>query len=130
NAGNLFNFRDWTNTFNLLVHGGVGVTGLTPKEPTEKDGDNFAHFIVGITPQIRLGNHVALKLDGSVIGGFARPDYTFDGQTRTTGRGIISRYFTTSIGFDFYLGKQEKHADWYKSGNLLEDRVSALEDQV
>src|SRR5699024_6772467 len=91
--------------------------------------DGMGRFIVGLTPQIRLGNRVALTLAGSFIGSFNQ-DRTFDGTAPAGGRGFAGKMFNASIGLQFYLGKNDIHADWYKSGSALASRVTDLEDRV
>lgn len=134
NAGDILNFRSWTNTFNLLVHGGVGYARLAPKEPVDMDADNMGHFIAGITPQIRLSDHIALTGDFSAIANVGQ-DYTFDGTNVSNVRGFDGILLNGSIGLTFYLGSAEKHADWYTGGmksdlDSLSQRVSKIEDDM
>src|SRR5699024_5968240 len=37
NVGNIAHFREWSNTFNVLVHGGLGYATLATDEPIERD---------------------------------------------------------------------------------------------
>ncbi|MDT8417619.1 MAG: outer membrane beta-barrel protein, partial [Lutibacter sp.] len=37
NMGNVLNFKSWTNTINLLAHGGMGYSVNTPKSPNDFD---------------------------------------------------------------------------------------------
>src|SRR5690606_29695515 len=41
----------------------------------------------------------------------------------------LNPILNTSIGFTFYLGRSEQHADWYTDGGLT-NRVEALENRV
>lgn len=68
NLGNLLHFSDWTQTINLLAHGGVGYGVLKGKEPVKTDNDNLGFVVVGLTPQVKLGNRVALVGDVSMFG--------------------------------------------------------------
>lgn len=140
NAGNILGFREWTNTFNLLVHGGGGYSKLVPSEPTDvdfSDGDQMLHLTVGVTPQIKLTDRIALFGDVSLFGNI-RQDLTFDGTTgRGTKRGVDGYYVNASAGISIYIGKNEEHADWYsRENNMANDldsiqgRLSKLEDDL
>ncbi len=129
NLGNILNFDQWTGRFNVLVHGGAGYSVLTPKEPMERDNDGMINFIAGITPQLRLSDRVALTGDVSAIA-HARQDYTFDGTSNTNVRGIDGIMTNASIGFTFYLGNKEKHADWTSQEDGISEQVNELVGKV
>ncbi|TDO83158.1 OOP family OmpA-OmpF porin [Flavobacterium chryseum] len=129
NVGRALNFETWTNTFGLLAHGGFGVSQLT--SDSGFDGEDYVgHGIVGLTGQIRLSNRVALTgdLTGIVNG---RQNWNFDGMGPTTSGSFDGVLLNASVGLTFYLGKNEKHADWYSEENerlnKLEDRVTTIE---
>lgn len=131
NLGSVLGFRDWTNRLNLLAHGGVGYGRLTPKEPAKLSTDQLAFGVIGLTPQLRLGNHFALTADASVYGN-VRQNYTFDGTGTTSTRGFNGMFVNTSIGLTYYMGGQEKHADWHirkeqDYTNELEDMANRME---
>jgi|SRR5690554_138258 len=156
NLGRVLSFEDWTKTIGLLVHGGAGITQFDFGNFPDKD-DTAINVMVGLTPQIRLGNRVALTLNITAINNFKQA-YTWDGSdrpdSRLTASGSVtvggetgdvnvsmkdpSTKFTkhlnpllnTSIGFTFYLGGHEQHADWYLSEDALEGRVASLENRV
>ena len=125
NMGRVLNFEEWTKTFGLLVHGGFGVSQLTSKNGFDGE-DYMGNGILGITGQVRLGNSVALTgdLTGIVNG---RQNHNFDGMSPTTSGSFDGGLINASIGLTFYLGKNEKHADWYAEEN---DRLDKLEDRV
>ncbi len=136
NAGSLLGLRDWSNRLNFLVHGGMGVSVLTSKEPVDRDfsnGDNMLNFIVGITPQLRLTNRIALTGDLSAIG-HVRQHLSFDGLNRNDLRGFDGFYVTASIGANIYLGRGKKHADWYDAENArlddLDGRLTKIETDL
>lgn len=138
NAGSLLGLRNWSNRLNFLVHGGMGVSVLTSNDPVDRsfsDGDNMLNFIVGITPQLRLSDRIALTGDLSAIG-HVRQDLSFNGLRRDDGnlRGFDGFYVTASIGANIYLGKGKKHADWYDAENArldeLDERLSKVETDL
>ncbi len=132
NLGNFLGFRDWTNRFGLLAHGGGGVTAMTANEPVDLDNtDYMLNFTVGVTPQLRLSNSIALFGDLSIFG-HVRQDRTFDGTAPQVLRGFDGFLVNASVGVSFYLGKEDVHADWYDGSlstqlDAIEERVATLE---
>jgi OOP family OmpA-OmpF porin len=125
NLGRALNFETWTNTFGLLAHGGFGVSQLS--SDTGFDGKDYTgHGILGLTGQVRLSNRIALTgdLTGIVNG---RQNYNFDGMSPTTSGSFDGVMLNASVGLTFYLGKNEKHADWYSEDN---DKYNKLEERV
>jgi OOP family OmpA-OmpF porin len=137
NFGNILGFRDWTQTINLLLHGGAGPAHMQTGDDAlySDQGDNFAAFIVGLTPQIRLTDHLALNADLSIIGNVGM-DMTWDGNTLTrdtqASRGFNGLVTTAKVGFTIYLGGDEKHVDWAKDSNKDEvgNRVDSLQNAL
>ncbi|WP_125722931.1 OmpA family protein [Flavobacterium ustbae] len=125
NVGRALNFETWTNTIGLLAHGGFGV-GQISTETGFGGQDYVAHGIAGLTGQIRLSNRVALTgdLTGIVNG---RQNWNFDGMGTTNSNSSFDGVLlNASVGLTFYLGKNEKHADWVGE----EDRIGELEKRV
>src|SRR5690606_5434263 len=130
NLGSMMKFETWTNTIGLLFHAGGGYSQLSPKEPIElNNNDQMLHVIAGITPQIRLGNSVALTTDLSVIGN-VRQNRTWDGTENVTSRGFDGMMVNVSAGLTFYLGKNEKHADWAPEENILKEKLADVEERL
>src|SRR5699024_46280 len=130
NLGNVLDFKTWTNTIGLLAHGGVSYSTLKGKEPIKSGTDEMVTVSVGIQPQIRLGNRVALFLDASIHGN-VKQDLGFEGQPRSsTVRGFDGYFMTTSAGLSIYLGKHDKHADWTSTGLETEDLLLDLDQRV
>lgn len=130
NLGSIMKFETWTNTIGLLFHAGGGYSLLSPKEPIElDDNDGMMNIIAGITPQIRLGNSVALTTDLSVIGNVGQQN-TWDGTQRNFSRGFDGMMVNFSAGLTFYLGKNEKHADWAPEESILKERLVDVEERL
>mgnify|MGYP003630651673 CR=1 FL=1 len=137
NVGNVLNFRSWTNTFNLLIHGGMGYSANKPSEPNEFDSaDQMLNLMAGITPQIRLGNSVALTGDLSVLG-HVRHTQTWDGAqplnavvTNNSTRGLNGYLVNASIGLTLYLGQHDIHADWYSEEEAIYSELEQLDERL
>lgn len=133
NLGSLMKFETFSDRIGLLFHAGGGYSHLAPKEPLEgTSDDHMLNVIAGITPQIRLSNRVALTTDVSMVGNI-RQDYSWDGTETGSKRGFDGLVVNVSAGLTFYLGKNEKHADWiYEENDLtgLEARVSKIETDL
>lgn len=140
NAGDILNFRSWTNTFNLLFHGGGGYSRYTYQEgeanvpvPSD-DADEMYHVMAGITPQIKLSDHIVFTLDATFIGNLHQSS-TIDGTQHFAADGFDGLMVNGSAGLTFYLGSAEQHADWYtgvKTTTLdsLEQVITAMKDQM
>ncbi|MFA9191602.1 OmpA family protein [Flavobacterium sp. FZUC8N2.13] len=130
NLGRVLNFETWTNRIGLLGHGGFGVSMLT------SDGfngeDYMANGIAGLTTQYRISNSVALTADFTgIING--NQSYNFDGMSQTNAKAFNGSIFNASLGLTFYLGKNEKHADWIGDSDkydALENRVELIETSL
>lgn len=126
NLGRVLSFEDWTDTFGLLAHGGVGVSQLTSDEGFDGE-DYMGNGILGLTGQVKLSNSIVLTgdLTGIVNG---KQNHNFDGNGTVTTGAFDGVLLNASVGFTFYLGKNEKHADWYSEDKS--DELKALEDRV
>lgn len=128
NLGRIMNFETWTNTFGLLGHTGFGYAQLK----TENRGftDRMMNFMAGVTGQIRLGNRIALTGDFTTILN-ANQNMTWDGQNdANVGRGFQGILFQGTIGINYYLGSNEKHADWVTMDSELKKQLSELEGRL
>lgn len=127
NLGRIMNFETWTNTIGLLGHAGFGYAQL--KSEDHNFTDKMGSFIVGVTPQIKLSNRVALTGDFSTILTVGQ-DKTFDGHSKNGGRGFNGILFHGTLGLTFYLGSNEKHADWAVTDSQLQSELDALEERL
>lgn len=141
NVGSILGFREWTQRFNLLGHAGAGVANIKlGDDATFADEDDFsAMLMVGITPQIRISDHIAFYADMTLSGNLAQT-YSWDGNRADN----ADRYFdgniaTFAAGIQIYLGKKEKHADWVdtttkkeltKEIDSLSNRIAEIETNM
>ena len=130
NLGSILKFESWTNTFGVLVHAGAGYSRLDAKEPIDRSStDQMVNIIFGVSPQVKLGERMALTTDVSLIGN-TRQDYSWDGTGTTTRRGWNGYMMNFSLGLNFYLGKNEKHADWIPEQFKFEEMMSEHEARL
>ncbi|WP_299579593.1 OmpA family protein [uncultured Sunxiuqinia sp.] len=126
--GRLLRFETWTQTLNLLAHGGFGV-GLLDFDLLD-DNDHFATALAGLTGQIKLSPRVALNIDGT-MGFHVHQNRTWDGTMPRNNEPFV---FNGTIGFSYYLGKKAQHADWVVRENeylaLMDERIADLEAQI
>jgi OmpA-OmpF porin, OOP family len=126
NIGRVLNFETWTNTFGLLAHGGFGASQLTSKNGFEGE-DYMGNGILGLTGQIKLSNSVVLTGDITGIAN-GKQQHNFDGMNQVNTSAIDGILMNASVGLTFYLGKNEKHADWYFENKT--DEIEALEKRL
>lgn len=130
NVGSLLQFQSWTSSIGLLAHGGAGYSRLSAKEPIDRDKtDQMLNMIVGLTPQLKLSERIVLTGDVSLIGN-TRQDYTWDGTGSSKKRGFDGYMMDFSVGLTFYLGKNEKHADWVSSSNMNDETLADHEARL
>lgn len=123
NLGHLLRFDNFTNRIGLLAHAGVQVsqfavnTGLNNGTKEDNGGVMF-----GITPQVRLAKWLALTADFTVVNN-VRQHLNWDGATAKPDDNLSGILYSTSVGLTAYLGKKEKHADWYTEQDKLADKL-------
>ena len=95
----------------LLTHAGIGYTTSKPKRAdfTEQIGS----IIIGITPEFKINNKIALFTDvSSVIN--MKQHYRYDGSLFSDDYKATTGYhFNVSFGIMIYLGEEKYHNDWY-----------------
>jgi len=126
NLGRVLNFEEWTQHLNLQAHTGIGYAFM--KNDRFEGVDNMLNHIIGLTGQIKLSERVALNADFSMINN-VRQNNTFDGAIAPEDRGFNGTLYNATIGLSIYLGKNERHADWYYAEEKV-DRLEELEKRI
>jgi OOP family OmpA-OmpF porin len=113
--GKVFEFNTFSNTIGLLGHAGFqfsqfkSKTGINNQEAvTDTDGG----YLIGITPQCKLSERTVLTLDFTALSN-VRQRLNWDGTESAKENNFAGLLYSTSIGLTFYLGKNEKHSDWF-----------------
>ena len=113
NVSRLLKFESFTNRFGLLLHAGLQVSQLTPQLGANADvAEDNGGLMIGLTPQVRLSKRIALTADFTYLGN-VRQHLSWDGSVSNTDNNLTGSLFNTSVGITVYLGKKDKHADWY-----------------
>lgn len=127
NLGQLLEFNQWSNRFGLLGRVGAGVSILSPdKVALGKGNDKTISAVLGVTPQIRLSDRVALQVDLSFQGNMMQTR-TFDYKGGKSNGGFDSYQAHLTAGLAIYLGKKKQHADWHIPVDPLKQRVDSLQ---
>ncbi len=137
NLGNFVNLDRSTQKFNIMGHGGIGVGFLNTDIQTETD--HHLNFMVGITPQYRITNNLAIFTDLTIIGttrnhfgwdGGTLPEVGFDrdGALTQENRGFEGMLINASVGLTLYLGKGNEPAEF--DIDPVDSKLAALEDEV
>ncbi|MGB2087457.1 MAG: OmpA family protein [Psychroflexus salarius] len=131
NFGSILNFQSFTQRFNVLGHGGAGVSFFTYPESSLVDNEATVNFMFGITPQIKLSDRFAFYVDLTTIGNF-KQDYTIDGQARTVSRDFDGMIVNATAGLSIYLGSNDQHADWVNISKTdqFEEQVNSVENRL
>ncbi|TDP61140.1 OmpA family protein [Flavobacterium dankookense] len=136
NLGSILNFESFTKRFGLLAHAGVQASQFTPKMGVNKyvTEDNGG-IMVGLTPQFRIAKWLAITADFTAINN-VRQHFNWDGTYSADANNLSGLMFNTNLGLTFYLGKKEKHADWYFESSVNStdkealDRIADLETML
>lgn len=144
NIHRILNWEEFTNSFGLQVHFGPGLTfledqNIRPVTSTYKEKkfafDNIYSIVSGATVLIKVSDRFAFNMDYTMSKNFSHHQ-NLDGRTKVNlaanRTGIVH---TATAGATLYLGKKDKHADWYwedkiDKPNELLARINTLEAQL
>ncbi|WP_339834555.1 OmpA family protein [uncultured Flavobacterium sp.] len=129
NVGRALNFEEFTQSFNIQAHGGLGYSFMNSNN---FDGnDNMTNVLIGLTGQYKLTEKVALNADFTMINNI-RQHYTFDGASGfgnvPDDRGFNGTLYNATIGLSIYLGSNDVHADW--AYEMQDERQAEMEDRM
>lgn len=103
------------NRFGILAHAGLGFATGAPSSIDKNE--NMAIFTLGLTPQLKVSNRVAVFVDASYLVS-ASQQYYFNGQLINSNyQSRTAAFATFSIGANISLGKNSTHADWVQKTN-------------
>jgi OOP family OmpA-OmpF porin len=136
NLTDLLQLDDFSERFGLQFHMGGGYAALIQNSTT----DHMLQGIFGLSPQIKISEKISLNADVSFMVNI-RQENGFDFEaTPIQGGGFSGYYASATFGFNYYLGKAEKHVDWIYhprlkttdliQTNALQQEIKALQIQM
>jgi OOP family OmpA-OmpF porin len=132
NLGKVLGFEGFTNRFGLLAHFGIQYSQLNGKKLNGKDvSENNGGSIFGLTPQLKLSDRFAVSVDFSFLTN-TRQHLNWDGAYSNVSRNLTGRLNYFKLGLNYYLGKNEKHADWMLKNDLINPAtiISVTENEI
>lgn len=140
NLNRLFNIENELNRFGILLHGGFKIDQMKSKTANTPTNSNFnkkeliGGLVVGITPQFRISNRIAIFGDVTVQNNF-RQHFNWDGSfSDLTSNNMNGQSVVTSIGLSFSIGNNKVHGDWSiikpeetKKIEVLNKRIEEIE---
>lgn len=128
NLGQVLKFNQWSSRFGLLGRVGAGVSTLSEdKIAIIKGSDKTISAVLGVTPQIRLTDKVALQFDIAFQGNMMQ-SRTYDFKSKTSSGGFDSYQAHVTAGVAIYLGKNRQHADWHIPVDPLKRELDSLKE--
>jgi OOP family OmpA-OmpF porin len=124
NLGNVLGFEQWTRTFGLLFHAGLGYSVMDNRS-SDLGPDHMMNAVGGLTPQFKVGERWNIYLDASVVSN-ANQDVTYDFTQRFSSRGFSGYMYNYSVGLQYNFGKNQRFADWVPAS----DRISELRSRI
>lgn len=129
NLGRALNFEEFTQSFNIQMHGGLGYSFMT--SDNFEGEDNMTNVLIGLTGQYKLSERVALNADFTMINNI-RQQYTFDGASGfgnvPDNRGFNGTLYNATLGLSIYLGSNDVHADW--AYEMKDEKQAELEERI
>lgn len=130
NLGNMMNFYQWTNRLGVIAHVGVGLANHDSTGFSFFYGkDRLGQLMIGLTPQIKLTNKLALDLDVQYMA-TTRSHHTVDYVTKLDGYSFDMGTFTYTLGISYYLGGFEQHADWSPTKSVNQEDLDLLRAEM
>lgn len=96
------------------------------------DNDNMINWVVGLTPQLKLSNRIALFADASLVGNFLQNN-TYDGTQGSPyagNYGVNGAILKGSVGISISLGSSQYSADFYPYQETYQNKLDSLEQRL
>lgn len=127
NMHRIMNWEEFTETFGLQIHLGPGFSFLeAPGTTTFNHYDNIFSILGGATALIKVSDKLAFNLDFTMTSNLTH-HVALDGQSSLDpSSSRTGTVYTTTLGLTLYLGKKERHADWYWENLNVKDEYANL----
>lgn len=106
NLSNLADSRSFYNKFNILAHGGAGLSVLNSDIPEYKNTDHLLNIVIGITPRYEVAENFYLTADFSAIANVSQ-HYFFNGELSydVAPNSFTGLMYNTSFGIAYKFGE-------------------------
>ena len=94
----------------VQTHTGFGITFSRPS--SIDNTEHIGNFIIGMTPQIKITDRIAIVTDLSYNFIFKQHYYYSGELIDPQYESVTGSFMNISLGLQFYLGRNEFHADW------------------
>lgn len=149
NASRLLGIEENLRRFGLLVHGGLNLLSMTPKLDTGIDAslvnqpgaeynvqrsnagvtEYNVGLIMGISPQYRITNKMAINLDLVSINNY-RQHFAWDGHYSDASNNLSGRMINLSVGLNYSLGNNDVHGDWALIEDKKLEEITELDNRI
>ena len=111
NLSHLLNFHfSKRRNFQIQSHTGLGVTFSRPSSISNTE--HIGNLIIGLTPQFKISNRIAIIADLSYNYIFKQHYYYSGVLIDPQYESVSGSFVNISFGLQFYLGENNFHADW------------------
>lgn len=106
NLTNLADSRAFYNKFNILAHGGAGVSFLNSDIPEHPKTDHLLNIVIGITPRYEIAENFYVTADFSTIANVSQ-HYLFNGEYSysDTVNSFTGLMYNVSFGIAYKFGE-------------------------
>jgi hypothetical protein len=106
NLSNLANSRAFYNKFNILAHGGAGLSILNSDIDEYKNTDHLLNIVLGVTPRYEVGRNFYVTADFSAIANVSQ-HYFFNGELSYDGtaNSFTGLMYNATIGIAYKFGE-------------------------
>lgn len=136
NLNRLFKVEKELGRFGMLFHLGLDVSQVTSKTPNviENDHNNGVSeynggIVVGLTPQFRITNKLALTFDVTYLNNF-RQHFNWDGSYSDTQNNLNGQYISSSVGLSYSFGSDKMHGDWAEIMDPKSEEIEQLDQRI
>lgn len=106
NLSTLVDSKSFFNRFNVLAHGGAGLSVLNSDIPEYQKTDHLLNIVVGITPRFEVADSFFLTADFSAIANVSQ-HYLFNGELSYDGpaNSFTGLMYNASLGLAYRFGE-------------------------
>lgn len=135
--GQVIRLNELTSRWSVLLHGGVQLSQLNFQLPNEAINNEKSYGLMyGVTPMYKLSDRFALMANVTFTSQESQ-HLNWDGAAINNNASLSANMYHISLGVQWYLGGNQKHADWYDAPKVKEltdqnaqDRLAEIEKML